>query len=257
MAAERNIKSAPAIVVAGYFDILGFKALIDLSEHNWAAAIAKVKLIDEKLRQNFQVEERKSVVRFFSDNVYVSVPLVEDSGVKADNLFWFFRQLYEVQWFFVEVGIFLRGGIAVGTQYVTETTIFGTALVRAYLAERDRAKVPRVVVDDSFLEALDQFENQMAGYGASNTRLLISKDMDGVWFVDYMSLWEDWTWTEGFRRKVFRKHRDQILRQVKSTGDPKILNKYLWVARYHNRYAERYGCAIDLRKWFSPVLPGS
>ena len=220
VAADLGGKSAPTIVVAGYLDILGFKALIDLSERDWAAAIAKVKLIDEKLRENFKVREYKNVVRFFSDNVYVSAPLVDDEGIKADNLFWFFRYLYEVQWFFVETGIFLRGGIAVGTQYATETVLFGTALEKAYLAERNWAKVPRVVVDSSFLEALDKFENQMTGYGASNTRLLISKDTDGIWFVDYMSLWDDWTWAESFRRKIFEKHREQILKQLAEQSNP-------------------------------------
>lgn len=254
IAANLSGKSAPAIVIAGYLDILGFKALIDLSERDWAAAIAKVKLIDEKLKQNFKWGQDENVVRFFSDNVYVSAPLVDDEGIKADNLFWFFRYLYEIQWFFVEVGIFLRGGIAVGTEYVTETALFGTALVKAYLAEKNCAKVPRVVVHNSFLEALDKFENQMTGYGASNTRLLISKDPDGTWFVDYMSLWDDWSWTESFRRKIFRKHREQILKQVKSTSDHEILRKYLWLARYHNKYGEQYGCRINLKKWFGPVL---
>src|SRR5947209_4458546 len=111
--------SLPVIAIAGYFDVLGFSELIRLSENDWPAAIRKVKTIDATLRENFIPPRDDGVVRFFSDNVYVSVPLRAGASVWPDNLFWFFMQLSNLQWFFVQAGIFLRGGIAVGTQYFT------------------------------------------------------------------------------------------------------------------------------------------
>ena len=245
----------PPIVIAGFFDILGFKELIELSEREWDTAIEKVKLIDSMLRKLFTPRDSGGLVRFFSDNVYISVPLENVTDVRPDNLFWFFRQLYEMQWFFVEVGIFIRGGISVGTQYVTDTTLFGTALVRAYLAESKYAKVPRIVVDQSFIAALDNYENSMTGHGASNTRLLIRKDEDGILFMDYMSLWDDWTWFDSFKTEKFKTHREQIIASINGTTDETTLNKYLWLAKYHNVYGTQNDAPIDLKKAFKGKLP--
>ena len=252
---EQNSIPDRTVVVAAYIDILGFKTLIDQSEENWQEATKKVLLIDQKLRAIFTAREG-GIVRFFSDNVYVSVPLIKDGELYADNLFHIFREMYEMQWFFVEVGIFIRGGIAVGTQFATETTLFGTALVKAYLAESKCAIVPRIVVDDSLIDALVEHGNQMSRKAyVPNTRLLIRRDEDGVLFMDYMSLWDDWTWMDSYKTEIFLKHREIILAEIDATNDERILSKHLWLAKYHNVYGERNGASIDIKKAFGGRLP--
>jgi hypothetical protein len=254
---RRKVKGEKlGLVSAGYFDILGFSSLVDLSQDDWFAAIGKIKALDDELTKHLADLDltEHGIVRVFSDNVYFASPFRWNGRVYADNLLVSLRYVSQMHWFLVNRGIFFRGGLALGSQYVTSNALFGSALVKAYSAQV-RAKVPRVIVDESFDNGLKKVSARMSGNRAESAHLLIRKDEDGLNFVDYLLIWSDAHWTEQIREYVFRRHKREIMRQVRATADKEILRKYVWLSRYHNLYASRYGQAIDIRKQFSDKLP--
>jgi len=244
----------PPLVIAGFYDLLGYRALVEQSQGDWSLALRKVRSIERLLRDQFTHHGEDVLIRVFSDNIYIAYPLLANGELRAENLFWFMSRLFDVQWWFIKKGFFLRGGISVGTQYASSLVIFGTALVRAYLAERE-AKVPRVIVDGSFLEALDTFRHKLKDATVSNIKRLISRDTDGKWFVDYLMFLDDLDYSYKDRRQILLNHRRRILEQVRmhqEKGD--VLQKYLWLARYHNAFAGSYDCTIDTARYFSLQL---
>jgi hypothetical protein len=248
-------KIKPQIVVAGFYDILGFRSLIDISNYNWRLAIRQVKIIESLLKDNFTHYNEQVFIRIFSDNIYISFPLLVNNELRVDNFFWFIWRLFDVQWHFIKKGYFLRGGISVGTQYVSPFTIFGTALAKAYIAENKIAKVPRVIVDNSFLEALNSYKNKIKDTTLSNIKRLIKKDDDENFYVDYLKFFDNFDYSEKDRRQILLEHKKQIIKQLKeNSGKEDIMEKYIWVAKYHNEYAQYYNCVIDIDKCFASIL---
>lgn len=242
----QNVCHNPTKVIAAFIDILGFSNLIEQSEENWISAMARLEKIEKHVEFNFldKISEG-TTVRIFSDNIYISIP-IEDSDEErlTRNIRDFLTELFEMQWYFINDEVFIRGGIAVGTQYVSDSTLFGTALLKAYRAESKVAKFPRIILDRSFTNLIDSLKDKKIPL--LNLTRLYKKDDSGVDFLDYLLLWDDWTWDQKLKKEMFMKHRDIILNQLKNTRDKNILDKYNWVIRYHNTYAERYKCKIDL-----------
>lgn len=234
---------APVKVIAAFIDILGFSNLIEQSEENWGNAMEKLHKIEEHIEANFLINSFEgATVRIFSDNVYFSIPISENINEKQIyDIAWFVRQIYELQWFFLDSEIFIRGGVAVGTQYISNTTLFGTALLKAYRAESQQAKYPRIILGESLIELLTSLNGCTP---IRNCGCLYTKDNEGITYMDYMSLWDDWSWEEDFKHKIFVRHRDIIANQITTISDKKILEKYKWLIEYHNTYAKKYNCEI-------------
>jgi class 3 adenylate cyclase len=266
------IPAQPEQVVALYVDILGFKKLVDLSLRDWVGAITRVQNIERWLRMLYQVNVSQNakglVTRVFSDNVYASFPLVSSAtGRIATLLTEFLWTVGLIQCSLAQTGIFVRGGIAIGSQYVSETTLFGTALVRAYLCEQ-RAKNPRIVIDDSFLTywsgAIPKQDFHRPGKRGSKAAEYpyVKRDRDGESYLDYMKVFEKGPSPEfvqevlsGMEESHFtrnadifiRMHKRQIVKGAKEAQDISVLRKYRWAARYHNSHVKNEDDLIEMK----------
>jgi hypothetical protein len=76
-------------------------------------------------------------------------------------------------------GLFIRGGISIGTLASDERIVFGDCLVKAHEIENKIARNPRVVLDPCFSSKGD------ADFIQSASRLM--RDVDGFFFVNYLS----------------------------------------------------------------------
>jgi hypothetical protein len=143
--------------VVFHADILGFKAIIQKSEDDKAEeTLNKIKgALEEATRLvgDFNpLAEAASKTKFkyklFSDNLYASFSYEPNDDVSFGQAF-VFSALFARSYFSVMLDnqFPIRGAISFGSDYSDNNMIFSLALAKAYLLESDKAKFPRVIID--------------------------------------------------------------------------------------------------------------
>lgn len=127
--------------------------------------------------------------------------------------------------------LFFRGAITKGLLYFDEKLplLFGTGLVDVYTMESEKAKTPRILVDNCLASPiLSEFK----------------KDEDGLYFLDYLE-----SGFALFRRSQKQKDAFAIIHNQKNaienmlrlhSDNSHIFEKYLWLARYHNQFCIKH-----------------
>jgi len=142
--------------------------------------------------------------------------------------------------------ILLRGGICVGDISMdpdprSDEIVFGPAMVRAYELERDAAVYPRIVIDRELIKEAD----------ASRWVPIVEQGDDGFYFLNYLYGSVEFlaqhcsTGPEGSRRSLLN-HRQTIRKTIQrlqheNKMDDRILQKYLWLIKYHNSIVYEMG----------------
>ena len=172
--------------VVAHLDVLGAKEkMISQNESvPFLQALQKlydepVKYIEAENKANNSLKLKDLEIRIFSDNIVIAQECKQHS---------FLAELYEVinrsafmQAIALEQGIFIRGAITHGDFYIDKTFVYGKALVDAYKLETERAKYPRIIVDESvFADTLYPLHMQRATYGK-----FLRKDFDGEYFLNF------------------------------------------------------------------------
>lgn len=223
-------------------DILGFQDEIKRA-YNEKRELKLLEEIKENLRvaadclEDFHRRNSNmmTTLRFFTDNVIIGYDYWTQ-GAKAE-LSDICGLLADFQLNMACKGLFIRGGISIGTLASDERLIFGDCLVEAHKLEADVAKNPRVVLDKRFGNQSDVVPDGSAH--------LLMRDVDGYLFVNYLfdliqpkfapprldlNLDED-------RLKI---HKDQIERLLEEKRhDPNVWPKYFWAANYHDAFCDQ------------------
>ncbi len=221
---QRNRSTSYDESIVTFLDVLGFSTLV---EQTTAKAIEIIDRLNNVMTLvEMEVIEhhfwgRQFSARLFSDCICLSSPFSQD-GLDAVT-----ESVAMLAMMFSAFGVFLRGGIANGRHYENDRMIFREALVKAYQLESKSAVFPRVILFSDLAHS-DQFETPK--------RCWI--DDDG-----YSSL----TTLTGVRVKrvhppeshPWALHKKHILAGLWSTQSlPRVLEKYRWLAKYHNRKVE-------------------
>lgn len=134
----------------------------------------------------------------------------------------------------VQQGLFLRGGLADGSLYLSEQFAYGNALVDAYALESGVAHYPRIVASAAIRGRLER------EYMPEVLDVLLARDHDGLTFVSYLGLLLDPA-SDRDLRAVLARHRQAITSQISATeGIPRLAAKYGWVANYHDRFCRAH-----------------
>jgi hypothetical protein len=174
-----------------------------------------------------------TVIRWFSDNAAMADPL--DLNNPHDLSFGF--HVITTGWMQLELammGLFGRGGIAVGPFFADDTFLYGPALVDAYVTESKKAIYPRVLLHESAASfALAELER----FGGGETevhRTHLAIDRDGLPFVNYLASVYD---EPGDVEAMLDNHKIHIQSRLQQhQGDPHVHLKYEWLADYHDRF---------------------
>jgi len=219
--------------LVAFVDILGFKNLINAKD------VDVIKII-KKLDDNFgEIEEAYGddfsllSVRKFSDCMCVSCEL-SDEGIRQMLVALAFYQALSSMSFSTLGGIFFRGAITIGKHFESSHMIFSKGLVDAYHFEKDRAKYPRILIDD---KVDDRIKTVIDPHLRNILCKLVARSPDTVRFLDYLQITIDISLEE--RENVFRLHKKSILSQIAANDDRKILEKYMWLSDYHNEKLQR------------------
>jgi hypothetical protein len=164
--------------VVAFVDILGWSAAIQMApEGNTTGSIAEAAEIVALASEWSEVAQKTSprdakrlglMATHFSDAFVISSFANRDGGQMIEGmLFALCRRL-------LVAGFYTRGGIAVGDLVHTERSLYGPALIEAYLLESRKARVPRILCSRETLSVLD-----VAGS--------LLEDDDGETFLDLFS----------------------------------------------------------------------
>ena len=154
-----------------FLDILGFKAMVD-SEIKSGKGFYLKKLYNCHLKAKsiFESDPELSVIQF-SDSIVISRPFAKHH---FDS---FIKRIRTYQRYLLEEELLCRGGIAVNHHFNDESFTFSAGLIDAYQVESTSAKYPRVVIAPDVIELVFPY---------GNTSKDITKEDDGLYFVDYL-----------------------------------------------------------------------
>ena len=223
--------------VVVYIDILGFKNLIgETINTNGADNQQKICLVEAALSiayttMDMNSEGSSAQVTQFSDLIVISFLTSETSGV--------YYAISNIQFLLVELallGIFCRGGIALGKLMHTDRILFGPALVDAHILESNVAHYPRIVLDESIIKIAGLHSAPANTYEdeIEYVKRHLGRDSDGLYYVDYfLSVLSNFNDPELDALGYFTKLRDSIAEVLKSPKTD-IRAKFLWLREKYN-----------------------
>ncbi len=181
-----------------FIDILGFRSLLsetmDSKNNDNEEAInnlisAYSSIIDIwNLSKKQEILDTKALsskkVSIFSDCLVISFEVNKPSAV--------FSTLLEIKWLIMRLisrKILCRGAISIGKMIHTDNYLFGPALVEAYTLESKAAVYPRIILDNTVIEAGAIFRLDHHSYSQEYEYLesLLEQDSDGMYYVDYFT----------------------------------------------------------------------
>ena len=174
-------------------------------------------------------------LKFFTDNIVIGYLYVTPSPISGlDHLC---ELLADFQLSMACKGLFIRGGISVGTLASDERMVFGNCLIEAHKLEAKWARNPRVILDKCF-EKQNGFDVNM-----SVSRLM--RDVDDFLFVNYLSALIELKSTapppfSRLNEERLQIHKNQVERLLEEKRhDPHVWSKYFWVANYHDAFCDQ------------------
>jgi hypothetical protein len=195
-----------------------------------------------------------------SDLVLRTVPVLTDVAPEH-RLGIVFQELFDLGHIQINLmfkNVLIRGALTLGSITVDRGLVFGPALAAAHLLESKRAKFPRIIVDpivftalkDNALLRAHDYRQEM-----EYVRRLVARDLDGLWFLDYLRWTLDNADSNSEYGDVIRHHRALVLTQLRESAalDGRTREgrgrraKAEWLLRYHNRHVRTLS-AGSLRK---------
>jgi len=216
----------PVRLVA-FLDILGFKTLVMQDEQE---ALRAISAIDSNIAHILDIlhdqHGKDFTAKSFSDCISLSC---ENT---PDNVFYMLYELAFIQLYLSFEGIFLRGGFTRGRHFENARMIFSQGVVNAFNLEQ-MAVYPRILVDKTLLpEILADEETYFGNQADFKKHDFLMKSPDGECFVDYLHFLAE----EGIDElDGLCDHKREILKKLQAhMGFPRIVDKYRWLAEYHN-----------------------
>ncbi len=233
----QNVEMIDSVVC--FVDILGFQSLVNQAVTS-GSGNDFLKRIHNSLKgareELVPYSNDLASVKVFTDNIVVGWPIWDDSESELGRAFMGFAR-YQLE--LALSGFFVRGGISIGEHYMDEETVFGPALIESYNLESKVAVYPRVILSEL---AKRRVQEHMRYYGIpanSPQHLHILKDSDGQWFVNYLYVLLQSG--ENHLRSRLVQHKQIVEEKLEEyKDDSKLLDKYGWVANYHNYFCENY-----------------
>ena len=131
-----------------FYDILGWRSHIGKAGNEPTRIGGLRRAILQHVRAGKSALGKHARVTTFSDNVVISLPETEDTGLMITKLA--LMQLASSLG-----GFLMRGGVTIGDVIHDDECVFGPALNRAYHLESQVAQYPRIVVDSDSVPHID------------------------------------------------------------------------------------------------------
>jgi hypothetical protein len=217
--------------IVAFIDILGFKEAV-LQRGQKVTQV--IEAIDRNLEHVLESMKREGgdwySAKLFSDCMSISC---DNYG---SNLYYMLNELSYLQLSLATQGLFVRGAIAYGPHYENDRIIFSEGLIRAYELEQ-KANYPRIIISDSVLDLISRepahYRNELYPY--------LLTPPDGACSLDYLQHLFGVLGSGIDVIDFIVEHKQALIAQVqKHLSNAYILDKYKWVAEYHNHKVPQF-----------------
>lgn len=247
---DHDVSYRAAIV--SFIDVLGFREIVKNKSASdilrTLRSIQKTGLPEETLlpKDFLQRDINRPRAIAFSDSI-VRVRHY-DAEYNEGSLFHELISLVHMQAELANGGIFIRGGMSIGDIFFEASETFGPALIRAYDLETQYANVPRIVIGPEVFQEFRRNEKLRKKHHNLADEIhyikkLVRRSDDGMWFVDYLkAIYFEMDDPPSMYPGFLGRHRDFIVKYAQ--GLPvrgRALQKYLWLAEYHNLICRELG----------------
>ena len=148
--------------VVAFIDVLGTSERIKTDSESSLNIVHAVydKALDtsEELYSNANIRDLKPLVKIYSDNIVVAVPIRDEDPFVAFASVVIFSGV--IQRGFLNYGYLVRGGVAMGEFFADQTMLWGQALIDSYYIENNIAIYPRIVIHPDVVVELKLAINQ-------------------------------------------------------------------------------------------------
>jgi hypothetical protein len=227
-----------------YVDILGFQGLIE-----------RLKQGDTQFRTLWHLLKQVHAPHKFLSNPYpdsqfraqsISDAVAISSAPTAEGLLHIFAAIESMAVGLLFEGFFIRGAIVKGSLYHDDNTVFGEALVRAYLLERDVVRYPRIMITRDVTLDLYKYSHSDATLRAKLDNYVHESD-DGPSFLNVLRRASsevaealkanpDVDFEEDEELAYYGEVRNRIQnRFIASKDNPRHFEKVQWFAKYWNK----------------------
>lgn len=226
--------------IIAFVDIMGFKNMVDESVND-PYQYAKIKdalntFRNLKKEKEDPLYDKDIKVTTFSDSLIISYPADYKGG-----LFYIILDLIYLQFNFSQLGVIIRGGIAMGKLRHIREEIFGPAMNEAYLLESKRAIYPRIVIEQETINtALDRtydkdFPKEYSLKCEKDDVIsLLKQDDDGLYYLDFLRQYDEFEYPEDYFQMLSTignviQHGKALAKDV-----PELSAKYNWLENYYD-----------------------
>ena len=241
-----NTIAAYENAIVSFLDILGFRDVVlnsTVDEISRMLEAVEYFNTSPKLSCDDNNTDYEPIVYNFSDTIIRIRPVDRQDNLtyRIGLLFHELLDIVHIQGELIQPKVILRGAVSYGRIFVSESRVYGPALIRAYELERDCAIYPRVIVDP---DLLIEFEQNKRLWSENNKfqdefefvyRLLQEGD-DAFWFVDYLKAIRQEVDEPEIYLKVLLNHRNLIINRARRPQITiNVMQKLIWLANYQNR----------------------
>lgn len=244
-----------------YLDIMGFKDFVKAGETDTGVLQKLNSLFHEiiprqisDIKENFPPELEMKCLSC-SDSIVVSAPVNHAYSKDYPSLIAVSIKSIQIAHALLDMGLLVRGAIAVGKVYRTESNILGTGYQEAVENEK-KACNPQILLTPSAKQNLDEFVSHGDGYKFA----IFAKNEHGQVILNSIHPHQSYLPnTKGDINNCFRKYGKTIRTNLSSSHvEPRVRAKWIWFAGLFNanvRYFSdiRDKKAIEIRQ---DELPG-
>jgi len=245
-----------------FMDILGYSKRIKKCNGEYEALYAeledfKLKILDPQIHLSQSIEALRGAVSFFSDSVFVHVPIYSESPKYFSDgrvhICLPIESLASYQFDLAVNNIFIRGCATVDYGYLDNSIAFGPGMIDAVECEKKNAKFPRIcLTEDALIPIKTYIGEKWPGDNRISKFVLYGDDQS--FFINYLHSVIDFiNWSCEIipdERKEYplylnvpesiefmKKHKENIENNLKN---PDIREKFSWLANYHNYFCAQH-----------------
>ncbi|MHB1757869.1 MAG: hypothetical protein ACYCT9_10235 [Leptospirillum sp.] len=220
-----------------YLDILGFSDFVEEAEKDNDKLKSLDKLFNEVIPKEISSEGKNSVFPqdlklkslSCSDSLVISAPVSDESPYPS--LIAVSIKAIQIAHALLDMGFLVRGGIAVGNVYRTDSNILGTGYQEAVKEDKGN---PRIVLTESAKQELKKLKNEGSIYWNSS---FFSKDELRQTILNSIHPFQSYLPDkDGDPVEYFNKYRETILKNISKDNqkDEGIRQKWFWCAGLFN-----------------------
>jgi hypothetical protein len=234
-----ELQNKPKGHFIAYFDILGYENKV--KQDNDLVLYRTIKCIidiSHDVIGKFEKNGTKIKFKTFSDNFLYCTeqeysPLLHLVGILQTRLL-------------NDLNVFIRGSLSHGNIIFDDNFVYGKGLIEAFKIEDEIAIFPRIVLDDSFIEAIAIEKEVDFNKVNTNIQEIFCIDSDNNKFVDYLKIHSMFV-IEGHGidsfKHVLNTHAKNIsnnIAEAQKIKNRRIEQKYQWCKNYHNEFCRRH-----------------